>query len=93
MRDTASETLALHYEKGVFSSSFTPHELFDFFCFNRDIGHEVGVGIFADEEIVFEADADAFFADVDAGLDGEEHAFGEGGVWRADIVNIESEMV
>ena len=47
--------------------------------------------MFGDEDVVFEADGEAFFGDVDAGFDGEDPAGGEGFGDKADVVDVEAE--
>lgn len=69
------------------------HECLDFIGLDGDVGHEVGVGVFADEVVVFEAYAEVFIRDVYAGLDGEKHAGGDGLVGGGDVVHIEAEVV
>lgn len=69
------------------------HETLDFVDFDGDGGHEIGVVFGSDEVIVFEADAEIFLADVDAGFDGENHAFCEGLVRWGDVVDVEAHVV
>lgn len=69
------------------------HEGFDVIWLDGDVGHEVGVFALADEVVVFKADAEVFLWEVDAGLDGEEHAWGDGEVGGGDVVDVEAEVV
>ena len=39
------------------------HDLLDLVGFDRDVGHEIGVGIIPDDKVVFEPDAELLFAD------------------------------
>lgn len=49
-------------------------EGFDFVDFDGDVCGEVDGFVFGDEDVVFEAYAEIFFADVDGGFAGEHHA-------------------
>lgn len=54
------------------------HQFLDFICLDRDVGHEVGIAGFADQDVVFQAHGHAFFANVQSGFYGEDIA---GGHW------------
>ena len=53
--------------------------------------HEVVEAILGDNDVVLEADAEVFLADVDAGLDREHVARRDGLVPVADVVDIEAD--
>jgi len=55
------------------------------------VGHEVDGALVGDEDVVFQADGQAFGADVDGGFDGHHPAGGEGAGGVADVVDVEAE--
>ena len=55
--------------------------------------HEIVEAVFGDDDVVLEADAEIFLADVDAGLDREDVARRDGLVPVADVVDVEANEV
>ena len=67
------------------------HQGFDLVGFDGGGGHEVHRAVLGNDDVVFEADGEVFFRNVDAGFDGEDPAGGEGFGDEADVVDIEAE--
>ena len=55
--------------------------------------HEVVEAVLGDDDVVLEADAEVFLADVNAGLDREDVARRNGFVPVADVVDVEADEV
>ena len=66
------------------------HHRLNFIRFQRDVPHQIDEAIFRDEDVIFEADPQVFFPDVDARLYGKHMARFNGFVPVADVVHIES---
>ena len=50
------------------------HHRLNFIRFQRDVPHQIDEAIFRDEDVIFEADPQVFFPDVDARLYGKHMA-------------------
>lgn len=60
------------------SSGRSAHQGFDGVGVEGDVGHQVDGSLVGDEDVVFEADAEAFLAEVQAGFDRHDPAGGDG---------------
>src|SRR5437660_12628224 len=68
------------------------HRLLDFFGGLGDGGGEVLVAVLRNEDVVLDADAEVAVGEVDAGLDGDDHAGTQGAV-GGYVVDFESELM
>ncbi len=69
------------------------HDLFDFTRISGEAFAEQPVAGFGDQDVVFDAHAKILFGDVDAWLNGDDHAGLERGAVFARVVNIEADMM
>src|SRR5207249_2560287 len=67
------------------------HDFFDFIGIAREAFTEQLVAGFDDKDIVFDAHAEILFGDVDAGLNGNDHAGLESGAMVAGVVNVQAD--
>ena len=73
--------------------SLLTHRGLDGVGLEGDVGHEVVEAVLGDDDVVLEADAEVFLADVNAGLDREDVARRNGFVPVADVVDVEADEV
>ena len=73
--------------------SLLTHRGLDGVGLEGDVRHEVVEAVFGDDDVVLEADAEVFLADVNAGLDREDVARSDGLVPVADVVDVEADEV
>ena len=73
--------------------SLLTHRGLDGVGLEGDVGHEVVEAVLGDDDVVLEADAEVFLADVNAGLDREDVARCDGLVPVADVVDVEADEV
>src|SRR5579862_6473957 len=69
------------------------HDFFDFVGVAGEAFAEEFVAGFGNQDVVFDADAEVFFGDVDAGLDGDDHAGLERFAVFAGVVDVEADVV
>src|SRR6202158_271851 len=69
------------------------HDLFDFNGIAGEAFAEQFVTGFGDEDVVLDADAEILFGDVDAGLDGDDHAGLQRRAVLSGVVDIEGDMM
>ena len=65
------------------------HRRLDGVGLKGNVGHEVVEAVFGDHDVVLQADAEVFFADVNARLDREHVARCDGFVPVADVVDVD----
>lgn len=73
--------------------SLLTHRGLDGVGLEGDVGHEVVEAVLGDDDVVLEADAEVFLADVNAGLDREDVARCDGLVPVAYVVDVEADEV
>ena len=67
------------------------HYGLDGVSFEGDVRHEVVEAFLGDDNVVFEANAEVFLADIDAGLHGEHVTRSDGLVPMADVVDVKTD--
>src|SRR5580698_6891404 len=69
------------------------HDFFDFIGIAGEAFAQEFVAGFGDEDVVFDADAEIFLGDVNAGLDGDDHSWLERFAIIARVVDVEADVV
>jgi hypothetical protein len=85
--------LASAFFNCVFWGRHSTHQLFDFTGFNGDAGHEIFISAFRDKDVVFQADAQFFLRDVNAGFTREDPAWLDWFRGEPDIMDVEPEGI